>query len=753
MTMRTNRKCNRQRRLHVAVLSIAVLFCLAGDVEALVIDAVADIWIRESDPTGGYSNDLISVWDGTTTDQRRHGVVMFDLSSTIGVTIDTAFLNLFDRDDARSAGASIVQQAFLLDATPPTFPASFESYSWEEYITFDEGQNESALSSLGAYDIAVGDTIDGYEASNFATGGDISLLQQTRDAQTGNQTNLVVFVLKATSGERDWGDIEVDSTPPQLVINEDFPDPGDFNNDGFVNTTDYQIIIDPNNWLQDVPNGTLGGRGDLTGNGFVDLDDFSGFKPLFEAANPGVPLAAPVPEPKTFVAALICGLCASMALRQRAQRRLFVPVPTAANCRVPPAASGVRWERCVLLGVLATFALSGAAQAIEIEASTDVWIRESDPDRGVFESDLMSVWNSFGNDGARRYGIVEFDVSSLNGVDIEDAGLQLWDATNGFSDDAKPIKQSAVVIDTTGGTQVAGFTWNIYQSEYAAGATPLDGLGLYDLPGQPSPDAYQNSVGSETDELLIESIANNVGGNQLLTIVLIANEADGIDYAHSWGDGPDGFGGENARLIINDPFPEDVELALQINAASGAMSIVNPGVDTREDTMFEIDGYLIRSPDDDGLDPLNPAGFTGLTGAGETGWDIVAPTANALTELSLTSSVTLSEGDSFSLGTGYVPGAAEDPGLTFQYNLAGGGTAFGDVIYVTGTDVDADGDGNIDGNDLVLLQRTNAALIGQWNAEFGMTAAQAAAGAVPEPGTCLLLCLGAAIWTGPRRRQ
>ena len=204
-----------------------------------------------------------------------------------------------------------------------------------------------------------------------------------------------------------------------------------------------------------------------------------------------------------------------------------------------------------------------------LSASADVWIREAGAD-GIFESDLMSVWSSAGNDGARRYGVVEFDVSSLAGHSIMDAQLRLWAGPNGFSDDLKPIKQSAVSIDTSGGTPTTGMTWNVYHNEYDAGATSLETLGTVDFsPAGPGDlDAFVESGASLADRLTLQSAASSTNG--LFTLVLIADE-DGTDYAKSWGDGPDGLAGMDAELVItSEPIPEPSTLLL---AALGLLGL------------------------------------------------------------------------------------------------------------------------------------------------------------------------------------
>ena len=208
----------------------------------------------------------------------------------------------------------------------------------------------------------------------------------------------------------------------------------------------------------------------------------------------------------------------------------------------------------LLAGMLFALVSESRAQPVTITASTDVWLRESGADR-TFENDLISVWSASGNDGARRYGVIEFDVSALAGVTIENATLRLWAETNGFSDDLKPIKQSAVAIDTSGGTSASSMTWSAYQGEFAASAQPLNSLGKVDFAPASAEDLgrFVESSADAVDLAAIEAAVNADNGR--LTLVLIADE-DGTDYAKSWGDGPDGFGGMNAELVVNRPSVE-----------------------------------------------------------------------------------------------------------------------------------------------------------------------------------------------------
>lgn len=198
-------------------------------------------------------------------------------------------------------------------------------------------------------------------------------------------------------------------------------------------------------------------------------------------------------------------------------------------------------RKVLLCAVLA--AMPSAAAAQSIDASVDVWLREAGADT-TFENDLVSVWSASGNDGARRYGVLEFDLSSLAGSTLPAVRLDLYGHANSFSDDAKAVNQKAFRIDTTGGTIASAMTWNTYQAEYDATATELEGLGRLNIASPTPTDQFFGSQASASDLALIQGIVDSA--NPTLTLVLQMVE-DGTDYAHSWSDGPDGFSGSDSR--------------------------------------------------------------------------------------------------------------------------------------------------------------------------------------------------------------
>lgn len=178
-----------------------------------------------------------------------------------------------------------------------------------------------------------------------------------------------------------------------------------------------------------------------------------------------------------------------------------------------------------------------------LTAAVDVWIREAAPD-ATYENDLISVWSSRSSDGARRYGLVEFDVSGLSGQTLQFVALELYSRTGG-SQASLPLRQQAFVI-ASGGRSPGSTTWNTYVAEYEGGKQPLEGLGRYDLPAvNSSPglqNAYVSSAASPADISLLQSVID-AGGP--LRLVLAADE--GADYRRDWGDAS---ASQPVRLVV-----------------------------------------------------------------------------------------------------------------------------------------------------------------------------------------------------------
>ena len=110
----------------------------------------------------------------------------------------------------------------------------------------------------------------------------------------------------------------------------------------------------------------------------------------------------------------------------------------------------------------------------------------------------------------------------------------------------------------------------------------------------------------------------------------------------------------------------------------------------------------------------------------------------------LTASSVIGEFDLFSTSL-----APLDPGLGWDiiYNPTGV-----QLVVVANTSADADLDGDIDGADFLILQRTNPSLIADWQAQYGLgSPANSELATVPEPTTMWLVAQAALC--GYRRRR
>jgi hypothetical protein len=195
--------------------------------------------------------------------------------------------------------------------------------------------------------------------------------------------------------------------------------------------------------------------------------------------------------------------------------------------------------------LMALMAAGASATLIEIGSSADHWIREISPNT-VYNDDGISVWST--SKGDRRYGLAEFDLSSLAGTTIDGVKLGLYSAVHRYSDYRTPIIQSAFVI----AGPVDGMTWNSYMAGQDAGKVALQTLGAYNLPAASDDPAQQNaymySYASAADLALIQAAIN---GNGHLSLVFVADESG--TYGRSWGDGDTTWAGPAPVLVIPEP--------------------------------------------------------------------------------------------------------------------------------------------------------------------------------------------------------
>jgi hypothetical protein len=178
-----------------------------------------------------------------------------------------------------------------------------------------------------------------------------------------------------------------------------------------------------------------------------------------------------------------------------------------------------------------------------LTATTHLWIRESEPER-FCENDLISVWSSKSSDGARRFGLIEFDAASLKGIELRGARLELGSIL------AAPIKQSAAFIPPG----IGDLRWSSYQKTKSSQAVALEELGRYDLQvdaGKVGKLLPSRSASPADLKLLAERVEHD----GKLAFVLMPVE-DGGAYSQDWDDGVHpGTRRNPPRLVVRDATP------------------------------------------------------------------------------------------------------------------------------------------------------------------------------------------------------
>ncbi|TWT35376.1 hypothetical protein KOR34_02670 [Posidoniimonas corsicana] len=209
---------------------------------------------------------------------------------------------------------------------------------------------------------------------------------------------------------------------------------------------------------------------------------------------------------------------------------------------------------------------------------------------------------------------------------------------------------------------------------------------------------------------------------------------------------------ENAVVVLEGNRQNN--LVLVVDPVDGSAMLQN-----QSSQSVDLTGYVVRSESG----ALLP-GFSDLEGQGVAGWDVVAETANALSELNAVGMSTLGVGATLDLG---VVWDLSEEDLTLQYSTAGLTTAFGAVYFGDLADIspnvlpgDFNADGvvdaadytiwrdNLDGDSSVLNGNGSgaptvvAADYSLWRANYGATTAPSAGSAAPEPGSILLFAAG-----------
>jgi hypothetical protein len=224
---------------------------------------------------------------------------------------------------------------------------------------------------------------------------------------------------------------------------------------------------------------------------------------------------------------------------------------------------------------------------------------------------------------------------------------------------------------------------------------------------------------------------------------------DGEDLTFSYS--VPGVGGEDGRLVfghveyIGTKFENN--MVLRVNPTTGQAFLKNDSLET-----LKFDGYTITSS----TGSLVGGTWTGLSAP--SGWEKSPLSTTALSQSNPTNSTTLAPGAQVAIGDiGAFTTAAQQDGLALKFILSEG---LVDVGGVTPGDFDVDGD--VDGRDFLVWQRnTSVGSLSDWQANYGTsgggganppettfrfgsvvfdpTAGVAAATAVPEPSTAILM--------------
>jgi hypothetical protein len=196
-----------------------------------------------------------------------------------------------------------------------------------------------------------------------------------------------------------------------------------------------------------------------------------------------------------------------------------------------------------------------------LNATTDVWIRESDPN-SQHEDDLVSVWGrgEVGEGPYRRFGAVEFDLSGIT-AQITGAHLELYAIDNRHNDTA--FDQQAFLLGAHG---IGTLTWNTAWATPYHPWTALDSLGWYDIPAdQPKSTWYDSSAASANDLVLLEALRTSA---EKKVTMLLADGNVGTGQ-REWGDA--GYAGAAPRLVITT-IPEPSALLLCVTGLFGALA-------------------------------------------------------------------------------------------------------------------------------------------------------------------------------------
>jgi hypothetical protein len=555
--------------------------------------------------------------------------------------------------------------------------------------------------------------------------------------------------------------------------------PGDVNEDGTVDSDDYDI------WRANVGAdlaalSALEGRalGDLNGDRQINLADFGIIK-----ANK-TPGASLIPEPAAGMLLLI-GAAAAFCRKRAAGRRNVAACAALALCVALQAESASaqavatwgggngNWNDANWSGGSGAGGRPGAGDRVILPAATGTLVVSTDAGLIYDSMDQQGGLLDIQAAGKLEFtGLVQNGIGPAAGVETRIAGQLV--IGNGFN----------VGYDTPATVSVLGSgvlnvatapmdTWWADGSVFnvTGGGADITVANIFYYGPATTMNANISSAAFSTvkvqDTLSIQGGTLNAnftngfvpGLNDSWTLFDATNRGGQIINVNGVGLAPGtrlsvdyGPGGALGQVVTLNV---DSTLNLRVDVGTGAMSIQNPAAGA---SALPIDGYIIRSDSDS----LNSAGFTGV---GAAGWLPGLPPSQSnglLSETNFNGSLSVAQGATHPIGSAFSVGGTQD--LAFEFRLTNGEILEGSVEYVgtpgfpadfdnngqvNGADLgvwtgafgpgnaagDADGDGDSDGADFLTWQRTLGA----------GAPAVAGAAAVPEPATVALIALGAGL--------
>ena len=472
---------------------------------------------------------------------------------------------------------------------------------------------------------------------------------------------------------------------------------GDTNGNG-VDPNDYFTIRDN---MNTVANGR--GDGDVTGDGFVTLDDFAEWK---AAASPLVLLGAgfSVPEPSSLI---LIGLGSLFCLGRRRSRGAV------------PSSSPRRLALVLVCGL--GFSLLGTnrlqAQDFVLEVDRDnntIALTNTDPNTAI-DFDYYRITSAAGSLAPGTI-TADPDASDPNAVDAAD-----WNSLQDQLDEFKISNTSWRELGHSGNPP----------SRFALGEVKqLNSSSL--LEGSPF------ALGP-----IFDITQAQIDAGFLVDVEDLAFEYGVPD--------PNGIGSIVSGTVsyIGEKIYNNLVLNLDDSG--------NATIENESQTTVNMSGYTIIATGGTGLDP----NFAGITSEG--GWDDANPTVGAIAQTNQLGAIELSPGETVTIGT-ITTTTLTSADLDFDFTLTDVGfdaTAIDGIIkdiVAPGLDGDFNGDDIVNGLDFLVWQRggspnplSESDLL-LWQTNYGTSAVVANGGIVPEPMS-LVLMFGALSVMGLRRHR